>query len=188
MDERPFYKIKRRCGILEKEKIIEDLLKNYERTCLVIAKNILHNDEDAKEILNDALLSLWKTDFLKLENPGAYLCKIVRNLALNRLTYLSAEKRGNGNLEIALSELEECFPSKISVEEKIEETAFKTAVEDFLRNQPKEKQNIFVLRYWYMYSVLEISKTYGMSESKVKSVLFRMRKELRKKLEKEDFI
>ena len=40
----------------------------------------------------------------------------------------------------------------------------------------------------YMYSVPEISEKYGISESKVKSVLFRMRNELRKKLKKEEFI
>ena len=38
-----------------------------------------------------------------------------------------------------------------------------------------------------MFSVSEIAKTYGISESKVKSILFRMRKELKKELEKEGF-
>ena len=174
---------------MEKEKILGELSEKYGKICKTIAKNILRSDEEAEEIFNDTLLAFWNFAFNNFpENPGAWLFKTARNLALNRLEYLSAEKRGNGNAEIALSELEECIPSKNSVEEKIDEAALLKAIENFLRSEPKEKRNIFVRRYWYMFSVSEIAETYGMSESKVKSVLFRMRKELRKKLEKEDFI
>ncbi|MBR2639098.1 MAG: sigma-70 family RNA polymerase sigma factor [Oscillospiraceae bacterium] len=174
---------------MEKEKILGELSEKYGKTCKTIAKNILRNEEDAEEILNDALLAFWNSAFSDFpENPGAWLCKTVRNMALNRLAFLSAEKRGSGNAEIALSELEECVPSKNSVEEEINESAFIEAIENFLLSQPEEKRNIFLRRYWYMFSVSEIARDLKISESKVKSVLFRMRKELRKKLEKEEFI
>lgn len=174
---------------MEKEKILGELSEKYGKICRTVAKNILRNDEDAEEIFNDSLLAFWNSAFLDFpENPGAWLCKTARNLALNRLEYLSAEKRGKGNAEIALSELEECIPSKNSVEEKTDEAVLLKSIEDFLRSEPKEKRNIFVRRYWYMFSVSEIAKTYGISESKVKSTLFRMRKKLRKKLEKEELI
>lgn len=173
---------------MEKEKLLSDLSKKYERICHTIAKNILHNDEDAEECFNDALLSLWNSVSDFSGNPGAYLCKTVRNLALNRLEYLSAEKRGSGNAEIAISELDECIPAEDILERRMDETALRNIVEGFLKAQPMEKRNIFIRRYWYMFSVSEIAITYGMSESKVKSVLFRMRKELRKTLEKEKFL
>lgn len=174
---------------MEKEETLRDLSEKYGRICKAIAKNILRSEEDAEEIFNDALLAFWNSAFSDFpENSGAWLCRTVRNMALNRLEYLSAEKRGGGTAEVALSELEECIPSEISVEQKIDESAFNSAVEDFLRSEPKDKRNIFIRRYWYLFSVSEIAETYGISESKVKSVLFRMRKELRKKLEKEDLI
>ncbi len=174
---------------MEEEKILEELSEKYGKICRAIVKNILHNDEDAEEIFNDALLAFWNSALSdQPENPGAWLCKTVRNLALNRFEYLSAEKRGSGNAEIALSELEECIPTEGGVEQKTDEAVFRKIVEDYLETKPKEKRNIFIRRYWYMFSVSEISKTYGISESKVKSTLFRMRKELRKKLEKEEFI
>lgn len=179
-------KQKRRRVILEKEKFLGELSEKYGKLCRTVAKNILRNDEDAEECFNDALLALWNSDFP--EKPGAWLCKTVRNIALNRLEYLSAEKRGSNNTEVALSELEECIPSKNETESCVDEIVFRESVENFLKNQPQEKRNIFLRRYWYMYSVSEIAKDYGMTESKVKSVLFRMRKELRKKLEKEDLL
>ena len=172
-----------------KEEALSALSEKYGKICEKIAGNILKSGEEAEETVNSALLAVWNSVPPKRpEKIGAYFIKTARNLAFNRLEFLSAEKRGSGIAEVALSELEECISSGTSVEQKIDEAAFKIAVEDFLQNQPKEKRNIFILRYWYMCSVSEISKTYGIGESKVKSVLFRMRKELRKKLEKEDFI
>ncbi len=174
---------------MEKEIILEELSEKYGKACRTVAKNILHSDEDAEECFNDALLSLWNVSpEVFPEKPGAWLLRTVRNIAINRLKYLSAEKRGNGNAEIAISELEECISSGNETENCIDKIIFQKTVEDFLHGQPKEKRNIFIRRYWYLFSVSEIAKDYGMTESKVKSVLFRMRKELGKKLEKEELI
>ena len=71
---------------MEKEKILGELSEKYGKICRTVAKNILRNDEDAEEILNDSLLAFWNSAFLDFpENPGAWLCKTARNLALNRL-------------------------------------------------------------------------------------------------------
>ena len=43
----------------------------------------------------------------------------------------------------------------------------------------KEERDIFLHRYWYFDSVSEIARQFSVSESKVKTVLFRMRKRLR---------
>ena len=56
-------------------------------------------------------------------------------------------------------------------------------ISDFLYQQSKEMRMIFVRRYWYMDSVKEISQLFHVSESKVKSILFRMRNKLREHLE-----
>jgi len=41
-------------------------------------------------------------------------------------------------------------------------------------------------RYWYLYPIRDIARAYGMSECKTASLFFRMRKELKVHLEKED--
>lgn len=51
--------------------------------------------------------------------------------------------------------------------------------------KPKLNRNIFVRRYYHLYAIRDIADAYGMSESKVTSLLFRMRNELRRFLEKE---
>lgn len=60
-------------------------------------------------------------------------------------------------------------------------------ISNFLRELPDEKKRIFVRRYWYGDSIKELSKFYGYQESKIKSILFRVRKQLKVYLEKEFF-
>ena len=55
----------------------------------------------------------------------------------------------------------------------------------FLYAKPRRNRNIFVRRYWHLHAIRDIADAYGMSESKVASLLFRMRNELRIFLEKE---
>ena len=51
------------------------------------------------------------------------------------------------------------------------------------RERTEEQQNVFVRRYWYFDSISQIAKTYGFSQGKVKTMLFRMRSDLKKHLE-----
>ena len=59
------------------------------------------------------------------------------------------------------------------------------AIDRFLRGLGEEGRNIFVRRYFYLDSVREIADRFRVSESKVKSQLFRLRNRLREQLEKE---
>ncbi len=87
-----------------------------------------------------------------------------------------------------LSELEDCIPSAVGVEQAFDETLLVDAINRFLREQPAQKRNIFIHRYWYLYPIRQIAGSFGMSESKAASLLFRMRNELKAQLEKEGII
>ena len=81
--------------------------------------------------------------------------------------------------------MEACVPSEKTVEQTIEENELAAASDRFLYAKPKLNRNIFVRRYYHLYAIRDIADAYGMSESKVTSLLFRMRNELRRFLEKE---
>jgi RNA polymerase sigma factor (sigma-70 family) len=55
-------------------------------------------------------------------------------------------------------------------------------IDAFLAGCPAQKRRVFVKRYWFFESVSDIALECGMSESRVKSMLFRMRKMLKKYL------
>jgi len=168
------------------EAAITETADRYGSYCHAISYNILNNTEDAEECVNDTWLGAWKSMPPQRPNRLAtFLGKITRNLSLNRFKQYAAEKRGGGQTELALSELEDCIPAPTTVEQIVEEETLVDSLNRFLYAQPEQKRNIFIRRYWYLYPIRDIAEAYGMSESKIASLLFRMRNELKKHLEKE---
>ena len=158
----------------------------YGKYCYSIAYNILSNNEDAEECVNDTWLKAWKSiPPNKPNHLSTYLGKITRNLSLDRYKLLTAQKRGKGQVELALSELEGCVPAQTDMEQITDEMVLVDAIETFLRSQPRTERNIFIGRYWYLYSIRDLAGAYRMSESKVMSLLHRMRSKLKLHLEKE---
>ena len=158
----------------------------YGKYCYSIAYNILYNNEDTEECVNDTWLNAWKS--IPPHRPNrlsTYLGKITRNLSLNRYKLLSAQKRGMGQVELALSELEGCVPAQTDMEQISDEVVLANAIETFLRAQPRKERNIFVGRYWHLYPIRDLAEAYRMSESKIASLLYRMRNKLKVHLEKE---
>ena len=168
------------------ERAIEATAEKYGQYCRAIANNILHNNEDVEECVNDTYLNAWNSMPPNRPNRlAAYLGRITRNLSLNRVKHYATEKRGFGQTDLVLSELEGCIPAANGVEEQYDEMLLVKAIEAFLYAQPSEKRNIFIRRYWYMTPIKEIAHIYRMSESKTASLLFRMRNDLKTYLKKE---
>lgn len=171
------------------ERAVSASEEKYGAYCTVLADHILNDPEDARECVNDTWLAAWSS--IPPHRParlGAYLSKITRNLSLNRAKARSAEKRGAGQRELVLAELEDCVPDPRGVEEAVEERELTAALNRFLRAQSAPRRNIFLRRYWYLVPVRELAEEYGMSESAMTSLLFRMRGKLRQFLEQEGIV
>lgn len=152
-----------------------------------VANHILHNEADAEECVNDTYMKAWES--IPPNRPRrflAYLGSITRNLSLNRLKQRAVQKRGGGELELLISEVEEFSLSVPGPESQAEEAAVLKIINEYLRSQPQPKRRIFLKRYWSMMGVREIAEEYGMTESKVSSILYRMRNELKRQLEQEE--
>ena len=84
------------------------------------------------------------------------------------------------------NEMQSCIPDPLSnVEREIESKEIGRLLNVFLAGLTQEKRLIFMRRYWYADSIHSISQRYGVSESKVKTTLFRIRNELENFLRKE---
>ena len=59
------------------------------------------------------------------------------------------------------------------------------AMNRFLENLPDRNRDIFIQRYWHMYSVSEIAEASALTQSNVKMILMRTRKQLQSFLSKE---
>ena len=169
------------------ETAISETEKKYGRYCHYIAYQILHNDEDAKEVVNDTYLKTWNTIPPGRPDPlKPYVGTISRQLALDVYKKQHAQKRG-GEVSLVLDELSECIPDNDSGADIGESVALSDALNRFMWNLPQRTRNIFVRRYFYMSSVAEIAKDFSMKESNVTMHLLRTRKKLEQFLRKEGF-
>lgn len=171
------------------EMAIQETNGKYGSYCKSIVHNILQNREDTEECINDTWLHTWNS--IPTERPyefRTWLGRIARNLAFDRYRRRTAKKRGGQEVDILLSELEDCIPSAQTVEKELEDAELAGFISSFLKKQKQENRMIFVRRYYYSDSVKQIAERFGISESKVKSSLFRVRNGLKAYLEKEGIV
>jgi len=171
---------------IRSERAIAETAKKYGNYCRSIAFRILRNDQDSEECVNDTWLGAWSS--MPPKRPAVlstFLGRITRNLSLNRWKQYNAEKRGSGEMAVALEELRECVPAPDGVESSLDDMALADALSRFLLSLSLESQKFFVQRYWYLCSIQKIASNCGVGSSKVKMSLLRSRQDLQTFLQKE---
>ena len=165
---------------------IAESMNRYGRYCHSIAYSILQNPQDAEECVSDACMAAWNS--IPPHRPAvlsSYLGKLTRRAGLKKWRGYHAQKRGGGELAMALDELRDCIPDAMTPESEIEEQELARSISVFLRMLPEAERRAFVLRYWYLNSIGTVAKQLGFSQSKVKSMLHRNRRKLLEHLRKE---
>ena len=168
------------------ERAIDETARKYGKYCFSIAHNILGSREDAEEAVSDTYLGAWAT--IPPHKPvvlSTFLGKIARRTAIKRWQMNRTQKRGGGELPLALEEQSEFLSGGQNPEETIENAELAKLLNEFLHTLPKTERAVFVCRYWYLDPIGDIAKRFGFSQSKVKSMLARTRKKLHIMLQKE---
>ena len=160
----------------------------YGAYCTAIARRILPNTQDVEEAVQDTWLAAWNS--IPPQRPimlKTYLGKLARRAALQKWRAAHAAKRGGGEVPLALDELAECLPAENGVEQESNAQQLTQSINRFLESLETMQRRVFLCRYWYLEPVEEIAGRFGFSQSKVKSMLFRLRKRLQANLEREGF-
>ena len=156
------------------ERAIAETAKSYGQDCMRVSMNILHARPDAEECVNDTYLRAWNS--IPPTRPNilrVFLCKITRNLSLNRLRDMHRKGRDT-DLTVSLNELEGCLALP---EENGEELA--GLLSDFLKTCDKTDRLLFMGRYWHGYPVKELARGHGMTANAVSLRLYKTREKLR---------
>lgn len=170
------------------EQALAETADKYGSYCRTVARRILPGAEDAEECVNDAYLAAWNSiPPHQPESLGGYLGKLTRRIALKKYRDLHAQKRSGDTLTVALEELAECIGGSEAPEEALAGTALLEALTGFVQHLPVVQRRVFLRRYWYLDSIADIASDFGFTQSKVKSMLSRIREKLRHELCKEGF-
>ena len=153
-----------------------------------LSHSIVKDRQTAEECENDTYMEAWNT--IPPHEPRSYLyaflARITRHISLNYCRDRSRLKRSAFICELSV-EIEQCIPAPDDVECRIDDMALSETLNKFLGTLDDEKRNIFVRRYWYLDSIAAISERFALSQSKIKTTLFRCRNQLREHLEKEGY-
>jgi len=170
------------------ERAIAETAQKYGSYCQSIAQNILRNMQDSEECVNDTWLQTWNS--IPPACPTVlktYVGRITRNLSLNRYKANHRQKRGGGEVVLALEELGEVSAQENDVQSQMERLMFADALNHFLWSLPERECNIFIRRYYHLDEVDAIAKRYSLSRANVFKILSRTRQSLKAFLEKEGF-
>lgn len=168
---------------------VSETAKKYGAFCFTIAKNILHNTQDAEECVNDTWLRAWNA--MPPQKPGVlrlFLARITRNLSLDCLHARNAEKRGGGETALVLDELAECLGGGADTEAACEAGELRQFIRRFVRALPQRERNVLVRRYFFAEPIADIAKRYGLTENNVAVILSRTRRKLKDDLLKEGYL
>ncbi len=173
---------------LRDETALEHTAEKYGARLRSLSFGITSDEQTAEECENDTYLEAWNA--IPPSEPKTYfyafLARIVRHISIDRCRERKSLKRDAHFVELT-DELASCLPASDGVESKMDAKMLGEAISRYLLTISDEKQVMFMRRYFYLDSIAEICSRLSISESKVKTSLFRIRNSLRDYLIKEGY-
>jgi RNA polymerase sigma-70 factor (ECF subfamily) len=139
-----------------------------------VAFLLLGNEDDAKDVVQDAYFKLWKMreSIANIDNPQAYCTTIVRNMCLDRHRAASLAIVDKPPEDLPLA-------SDDSASRSIELKQTTELLNQCLARLPVQQQQVVRLRDINGCSMQEIEKVTGLTEINARVILSRARKSLR---------
>jgi RNA polymerase sigma-70 factor (ECF subfamily) len=136
-----------------------------------LALCVLRNREEAEDIVQEAMLKIWSGGE-DIDNPAGYCTIVTKNLSLDRLR--QKEHRATVQIETVSDIAETNTP--FHVMQKKEQADL---LEQLIANLPEQKRILIQLRDIEGESYKQIAQMLNISESRVKTDLFRARQQLK---------
>lgn len=170
------------------ELAIRETDRKYKRYLLAVAYNIVGDRHDSEECLNDTYVGAWNAiPPAKPELLQAFLATIMRRTAIDRYKARRRQKRVASELTVSLSEVEDYLSEPEDMQSDAETRELGRVISDFVRALPDRRMYIFMSRYYFARPIREIAKLLGCSQSSVNKEIAALKRDLKEKLEKEDY-
>ena len=171
------------------EAAVQETEQKYNRYLKRIAYQVLADWEDCREVVNDTYLCAWNR--MPPHRPtvlSTFLGKITRQLSIDVYRKKTSKKRAHSEYARSLLELEACVSGGDTTRELADARLLTQAIEGWLRGLTRQKRVLFLCRYYYLDSLRDAAVCCGMGEKAAKSMLHRLRLDLKKHLQREGFM
>jgi RNA polymerase sigma-70 factor, ECF subfamily len=154
-------------------------MEAHQHYAFALAIRILHDEEDAKDVVQDAFVRVWNNlgKYRKEVKFTTWLYKIVVNLCFDRIK-LNSRRNGLFDRLTGLF-VRNDLPDGGDLEKEIEMIDLRDSVLSAARELPPMENLVFHLRDIQDFSVAEVAEIAGISVGSVKTNLCLARKRLR---------
>jgi RNA polymerase sigma-70 factor (ECF subfamily) len=164
----------------------ELLVRRHGGAMLAVARRVLHNEDDAREAVQDAFLQAFRSihHFREEARLSTWLHRIVVNAALMRLR--AAGRRPEVGIDELLPQfddagvhMESIQPLPMSVDAALESAEIRAQVRACVDKLPEQYRTVIVLRDLQELSTTEAALALGITENAIKIRLHRAHQALR---------
>ena len=143
-----------------------DEVKAMRPTLLSVARGILGSDEEAEDVVQDAMLRLWQLRDEPIMNLRGFARVVVRNLSLSKV------RRRRATVDIACADIANDDESTSAKNEQIDRMM---KLVDAL---PTMQQTVLRMRHMQEMTMADIARLIGTSEAAVRQSLSRARRSI----------
>lgn len=162
------------------EQAFRQLFDTYNKRLFAFAEGMLKSSADAEEVIQECFTNIWvkREDLIRVDHPGQYLYRMVRNRCIDHLRKLARERKLTdqvwANIQIA----------DHSLEDSLRGQEYEELIEKALSLLSEQKRTIYRLSREKEYTHEQIAAILGLSRSRVNNILVETLKHIKIQLEK----
>lgn len=157
----------------------KSLFMPYYKKMYYVAFKLIGNQDEAKDIVQNALMKLWikREDITEIKNIEAYCVGVTKNLCMDCLR----------SKHTIFTDIESFDKSTSMAYEQndLEKSQSLDQIMEIIRNLPPQQQEIIRLRCINDLSIKEIEDSTGLSNMNIRTLLSRARKKIKEEYTKQ---
>jgi RNA polymerase sigma-70 factor, ECF subfamily len=168
------------------EDAFAELVRTYDQNVLRMALNVLHSQEDARDVYQEAFLRVYRNlDKFRFDcSFGTWLYRIVANLCLDQIRRRKVRKEETPHVETTDGEVDrfQFVPEEragVDPQRALLSAEVKQRIDDVLDQLSPRERIVFELRHYQGLRLRAIGETLGVTEEAAKNCLFRATQKMR---------
>lgn len=164
----------------------EHLVRTYDQQVLRMAFNLLHSQEDARDVYQEVFLRVYRnlSKFRFDCSFSTWLYRIVANLCLDQIRKWKVRKEESQSIDTTAGEVDrfQFVPEQradVDPQRQLLSAEVKARIEDVLEQLTPRERLVFEMRHFQGMRLRAIGESLGVTEEAAKNCLFRATQKMR---------